>query len=139
MREPGEMGAEPGGTGAEMMQEPGDMGAEPGGRGADPAGSGAEHGLPSGAPHGTQRTGEGSGTSTREGQGAGSAAGGASPGGGLFENVSKALVGTLLCLVDVRGEACMCSSKFGACAEQGGGKSACIGVLAARFPWMDVR
>ena len=46
------------------------------------------------------------------------------PGGGLLEKVEKALVGTLLCLVAVKGEACMCSRRLGAGAEHGAGKRA---------------
>ena len=46
------------------------------------------------------------------------------PGGGLLEKVEKALVGTLLCLVDVRGEACICSRRLGAGTEHGAGKRA---------------
>ena len=52
------------------------------------------------------------------------AGGGANPGGGLLVKVSKAFVGTLLCLVDVSGEACICSKRFGAWTVQGAGKSA---------------
>ena len=46
------------------------------------------------------------------------------PGGGLLEKVEKALVGTLLCLVAVNGEACMCSKRLGAGAEHGEGERA---------------
>ena len=76
-----------------------------------------EETKPQGALHGAQMEEE-SCAGTVHGEGA------ASPGGGLLEKVSNALVGTLLCLVDVRGEACICRRRFGACAEHGGGKRA---------------
>ena len=41
-----------------------------------------------------------------------------------MEKVQKALLGTLLCRVEVEGEACMCSSKLGAGAVQGAGNRA---------------
>ena len=59
-----------------------------------------------------------------QGQTAAAAGGNDSPGGGLLEKVSNARVGTLLCLVDVRGEACMCSRRLGACTVHGAGNSA---------------
>ena len=46
------------------------------------------------------------------------------PGGGLLEKVEKALVGTLLCLVAVKGEACMCSKRFGDTVAHGPGNRA---------------
>ena len=46
------------------------------------------------------------------------------PGGGRLEKVEKALVGTLLCRVEVKGEACMWSRRLGAGAVHGVGKRA---------------
>ena len=60
------------------------------------------------------------------------------PGGGLLEKVQKALVGTLLCRVEVKGEACMCNSKLGAGTVQGAGNRACMGVFPAKLPCMEV-
>ena len=87
-------------------------GATDGARGVTDGARGATCGELPAAPHGTHKGG------------ASSVLGGVSPGGGRFENVSNARVGTLLCLVDVRGEACMCSRRFGACTVQGEGNSA---------------
>ena len=55
-----------------------------------------------------------------------------------MEKVEKARVGTLLCRVAVKGEACMRSSKLGAGTVQGAGNKACIGVFPEKFPCMDV-
>ena len=57
----------------------------------------------------------------------------------MFENVEKALVGTELCQVEVNGETCMCSSRFGETVEVATGKRACIGVLPDRLPCIEVR
>ena len=46
------------------------------------------------------------------------------PGGGRLEKVEKALVGTLLCRVEGRGEACMWSNRFGATVVHGARKRA---------------
>ena len=61
------------------------------------------------------------------------------PGGGLLEKDEKALVGMLLCLVDVRGDACMCSRRLGGGAADGVGKRACMGVFPCRLPCIEVR
>jgi hypothetical protein len=61
------------------------------------------------------------------------------PGGGLLEKEEKALVGILLCLVDVRGDACMCSKRLGGGAAHGIGKRACIGVFPEKLPCIEVR
>ena len=62
-----------------------------------------------------------------------------SPGGGRFEKVEKARVGTELCRVEVSGEACICSSSLGDTVATGAGKNVWIGGLPERLPCIEVR
>jgi len=61
------------------------------------------------------------------------------PGGGLLEKDEKAIEGMLLCLVDVRGDACICSRRLGGGAADGVGKRACMGVFPCKLPCIEVR
>ena len=48
--------------------------------------------------------------------------------GGRLWKVEKARVGMVLCMVDVRGDACMCKSRLGDTVEVGAGKRDAMGV-----------